>query len=1015
MDQSEGTLLVLSAVLSAGAIAALAVSARKARERLAVAQKKIGELLELLAEARLATDITELKRAAEETRALNGRIERSPPGSKTCTWDRKLMEKALRESEEEFRALFENAAVGINITEADGTILQCNDKMCAFVGHSREHLIGRSLRDLMTPEDAQIDIQDSERVHGGETQSFARDKRYLRKDGTVVWGHAAVSVIRRDANGQGLRLLTVLQDIRERKSLEQDFQRAKDRLDLAVRASNVSIFEYDMPDGQFDNSRGGSINFWEPLGYDPADVPASFTPAAALVLTPEDLQRVRREIDAYLEGRSPRFEIEHRLRAKDGAVYWTLMRGLAVRDSNGTAVRFIGSHIDITKLKRIETELHRAREAAESANRAKDEFLANVSHEIRTPMNAILGMTEVALDSARTDHQRRLLATVKSAARNLLCVINDLLDFSKIAAGKLALDEADFSLRTELGDTVRALAVRAHRKGLELICHVHPSVPDTLLGDAGRLRQVLLNLVGNAIKFTEHGEVVVEVRAALDVSTTEAVVPLVITVRDTGIGIAKGKQLTIFRAFEQEDSSTTRRYGGTGLGLTISSQLASLMGGDITVESEPGRGSTFAFAARFARSTRPELPSLPSSYDWLEGLRVLVVDDNGTNRTILDEWLTSWRMRPTTVGDASSALQELARGEESGAPYGLVLLDARMPDVDGVTLAGQILKRDGASSQRLLLLSSDDSPELPTRSREAGIGAYLLKPVQQSELLETISVLMKTAADAAPDAARGASRPNESPLGTRPSPLRILAAEDNELNVALLKELLLRRGYRAQFVGDGKAAVERAAQGAFDLLLLDLHLPEMDGFAVVEAVRASERTTGKHLPIIALTARSSERDRERCLAAGMDEFLSKPIEAHALWDAIDRMVAAFPPGKARELRLLDHRAILRACGGRAGVVERLCEVFRRTLPDHMARLRSALGDRDLPRLREAARQSYGTLGAFSTIAGAVVLTIEESALREDLESCTELVERLESMCAELLEDTRALTIEELSL
>ena len=506
------------------------------------------------------------------------------------------------------------------------------------------------------------------------------------------------------------------------------------------------------------------------------------------------------------------------------------------------------------------------------------------------------------------------------------------------------LDESDFSLRAALGDTLRALAERAHRKGLELICQVRPEVPDTLFGDAGRLRQVLMNLVGNAIKFTARGEVEIDVTSGAPVGD---MVPLIFTVRDTGIGIAREKQAAIFRAFEQEDSSTTRKYGGTGLGLTISAQLATLMGGGITVESEPGRGSTFGFTARFARSSRPELAALTVSSELLEDLRVLVVDDNETNRRILEEWLTNWRMRPTTVGDAASALQALARAQETGAPYALVLLDGRMPDSDGIVLAGQIRERFPASSTRLILLSSDDSPLLAARSREAAIQACLLKPVQHSELLEAIWAVMNTAVDAAPPPAAGTTRARAPAFVARPA-LRILVAEDNELNTALLQELLTQSGHRVQFANNGRDALALATAGSFDLLLLDLHMPEMDGFEVVQAIRTSESSTGKHLPIVALTARSSSRDRDRCLAAGMDDFLSKPIEADALSIAIDRMAAAFPPARVRDSRLLDPSAILRACGGRPATLERLREVFQQSLPGHLARVRSALGDRDLP-------------------------------------------------------------------
>ena len=388
---------------------------------------------------------------------------------------------------------------------------------------------------------------------------------------------------------------------------------------------------------------------------------------------PDDRAAMIRNIEQRRDGVFA--DLELRIVRPDGAVRWIRNRPFPIKDENGRISRIAGLMEDITERKLAEEERERLKGLAEAANRAKDEFLANVSHEIRTPMNAILGMTDLALASPLTENQRQLLRTVKSAADNLLGIINDLLDFSKIEAGKLELDPTDFSLRTSLGDTVRALAVRAHRKGLELVLHVQPQVHDALVGDAGRLRQVLLNLIGNAIKFTETGEVVVQVSAASEHGSTDQNIHLRFTVRDTGIGIPREKHAAIFQAFEQEDSSTTRKYGGTGLGLTISAQLVALMGGIITVESEPGRGSTFSFTARFGSSLKREALGDAAALDPLENLRVLVVDDNATNRQILEEWLKNWQLCPFAVGDGNAALTALIQANAAGTPYSLALLD----------------------------------------------------------------------------------------------------------------------------------------------------------------------------------------------------------------------------------------------------------------------------------------------------------------------------------------------------
>jgi two-component system, sensor histidine kinase and response regulator len=794
--------------------------------------------------------------------------------------------KALQESEARFReqaALLDIAHDAIYVRDLDGRITYWNKGAEQAYGWTAAEAVGRRAVELLCKEPSEYQAAEAALLLKGAWQGEMPRRTHADRDITMAVRWTLV----RDAEGHPESILAINTDITDQKRAAEVLAELSQRTErreriLTITLSSITDFAYIYDrDGRFLFVNQPLLDLWG-IALEDA-VGKNFFDLGYPHDLAEQLQRQVRavfETKKGLTGETPYTSPS----GVDGYYEYIFSPAFG---PDGTVEFVAGSTRDITERKRVEAELRTAKVAAEAANQAKSEFLANMSHEIRTPMNGVIGMTDLLLDSELTSEQRENLGMIKSSGDALMAVINDILDFSKIEAGKLELDPIDFTSRDAIGDAANAVALAAHQKSLELIVDIDAAVPHTLRGDPGRLRQILLNLLGNAIKFTDHGEVVLRVTSA---ATTPRDVVLHVAVSDTGVGIPLDRQQSIFEAFTQVDGSTTRRYGGTGLGLTISSRLVQLMGGRISVESEAGRGSTFRFTARFALGdARAAIAVVP--YIDLRDVAVLIVDDNATNRHLLEGMLLGWRMAATLAANVSDALARLRAAQQSGRPFRLVLADCQMPDADGFALAEAIKADPALAGTTVVMLTSGGQPGDAARCRTLTIAAYLAKPIKRSELRAAILLAL---------AARW-TETHRHPLVTRHSLRearradRILLVEDNAVNQLVARRLLEKRGHTVVVATNGREALailEESKWTGFGCVLMDVSMPEMDGFQCTAIIRSQEPLTRMHLPIIAMTAHAMSGDEARCLAAGMDAYLSKPIDPNALFDVVDRQLLA---------------------------------------------------------------------------------------------------------------------------
>lgn len=910
----------------------------------------------------------------------------------------KLTEKASLENQD----LMDNSLDVICSIDELGCFIRVSRACERTWGYTAAELIGRPYIELVHPDDVEKSLQAMVTVvEGYSTRDF--DNRYVHKDGSVVhnrWSAQWLSDQR--------QAFCVAHDVTETKRASDALQASEERTRLIVATALDAVVGIDPTGHIIEWNQQAEATFGWPCEEARGQLFQDLVIAPSFyALYRRTLNQLQSNDEILMANRRIELSALHR-----DAHELPIEFSISLIRSGETFI-FSAFLRDITERRRWEMELYQAKETAEAATSAKSAFLANMSHEIRTPMNGVIGLTDLMLRTSLSPQQHEFMTLIKSSADSLLRLLNDILDFSKMEAHKLELDAIEFDLRELIGNTLKAFSVSANEKGLELTYHVASQVPILLIGDPGRLVQIIVNLTGNALKFTEKGEVVIKVAQESPEWHSSSHAMLHFSITDTGIGMSVEQQAYVFNGFVQGDNSTTRQYGGTGLGLAIVSQLLTLMDGSIWVESDPGRGTTFHFTVRLAMPEHQPAPMQMQMQD-LNNMPVLVVDDNNTNRLILGEILNNWSTQPTLMKDGREALTEMRRMAAIGQPYKLVLLDSHMPEFDGFELAQLVNDTPAIATTTIMMLSSSDAFGDIERCKALGITSYLRKPITQSELFDAIVATMSRAATRSlivDDDHSGSSKPLRI--------LNVLVVEDHPINQKVVTEILRERGHTFSLANNGIEALQMLEQQLFDVILMDGQMPEMDGYQTTIEIRKREKKTGKHISIIALTAHAMNKDRERCLAAGMDDYVSKPVDSGVLLqrleseqeDPIYPATAEMAHKTMGAVKAFDLASALDRVKGKQAFLKQLARVFLEETPNTMADILTAVTAGDALQL---ARLTHRLKGAAITMSASPVADtaakLEQIARKGELSGIDEAFHALETHVAELTIELEALII-----